>query len=722
MLRKALPALWLAAAALVGSATEATAQRRERPEHTYGFRCAFDSVQQDQFRQNPGAEQDYKNFLRRVATMTPTEQARVNALPDVTVPIVFHIIHNGGSSNISDQQVIGALNIINRDFNKENPDTANIDPRFVALASRPGFKFKLAQIDPNGNCTSGITHTYSTQTLVGDNNVKNVIRWDVNRYLNVWVCENANGAGGYAILPCGGGSLYDGIVIRNQQFGNTGTSCGRTNNFCARSLTHELGHYFGLPHTWGGSNTPGLASNCGIDDGIADTPNTIGANGSSCNLNEATCGPVANTENYMDYATCAKMFTIGQRAVMRASLLLGCRATLVSQANLVATGTNDGYQAPACPPVAAFRPVTNVICPGGSVNFVDESYGNLGTVNYAWSFPGGTPSTATTQNVTVTYATPGTYDATLTITTPFGPSTITKTQVVRVLGNNAAVPAPYAQTFEDDTWVDNTTNPDRNWRNEAAMGTAVRWQRITGVNGPSKPGSSALRLQLPNLSAGYITTLYSPLINLSGNGSINDYQLVFDYAYARRTTSSSDVLRMAFSADCGNTWSSNITIANGPLTTNTGRPTPVTGTFTPTATEWNSYTLGVPATMQNATGLMVRMEVVAGGGNNIFLDNVRVESPTATRVRDMSTRGISVLPNPLTHETAVQFALDKPTTAQVQVLDLLGRTVLSVPAQQFGAGQQRIELGAEGKRLSPGVYLVQLTLDQDRFTSRVLVQ
>lgn len=718
MLRKALPALWLAAATVFGTVDQAQAQHRERPEHTFGFRCSFDSVQQEQFRRNPGMEQDYRNFLRRASEVTPAEQARINALPDVIVPVVFHVVHNGGASNISDAQVIDALRIINRDFNKENPDTATIDPRFVALASRPGFQFRLAQIDPNGNCTTGITHTFSTQTLVGDNNVKNVIRWDTNRYLNIWVTERANGAGGYAFLPCGGGSLNDGIVILNTQFGSIGRSC-RT-NFCIRSLTHELGHYFGLPHTWGGSNTPGLASNCSIDDGIADTPNTVGSSGGICNLNEATCGPVANTQNYMDYATCASMFTIGQRNVMRASLNLACRSTLVSPANLVATGTNNGFQAPPCPPVAAFRPTTNVVCPGGAVNFVDESYGNLGTVTYAWSFPGGTPSTANTQNVTVTYAAAGTYDVTLTITGPNGTSTLTKQQVVRVLGAGAAFPAPYAEAFEDNNWLNNPANADKNWRNEAASGSNERWTRVTGVNGPSLAGNSALRLRLPNISDGAVTTLYSPLINLTTSNA-TDNRLVFDYAYARLTAGSDDVVRIAFSSDCGSSWTTNVNIATGLLVSNTGGQ-PVTGSFAPSATEWRTRTLPVPSALQGASNLLVRLEAVAGGGNNLFLDNFRVESATVTRTRDLTTHRISVLPNPLTRETAVEFSLDKPTTAQVQVLDLLGRTVLRTAQQQLGSGQQRIALGTDGQQLSPGVYLVQLTLGQERFTSRVLVQ
>ncbi|GAB2965080.1 hypothetical protein GCM10027048_38260 [Hymenobacter coalescens] len=721
MIRKALPILWLAAVALLGSAGQASAQRQQRPEHTYGFRCAFDSVQQAEFARHPGMEQDYLNFLRRATRMTPAEQARINATPDVIVPVVFHVIHNGANTagNISDDQVRDALRIINRDFNKENADTANIDPRFRPIAARPGFQFRLAKKDPNGNCTSGITHTFSAQTLVGDNSVKNVIRWDVNRYLNVWVTENANGAGGYAILPCGGGSLNDGIVIRNGQFGSIGTSCGRTSNFCARSLTHEVGHYFGLPHTWGRSNTPGQMANCNDDDGIADTPNTIGAQ-QDCNLTQASCGPIANTENYMDYANCSKMFTEGQKTVMRASLALSCRATLVSAANLVATGTNDGYVAPTCPPVAAFRTGTTTVCAGGAVEFIDDSYGNLGTVTYAWSFPGGSPATSTQQNVTVTYAAPGVYDATLTISGPTGTSTVTRQQVVRVLGAAAKVPTPYSEAFEDNEWQANSVNADRNWRNETSGSTTDRWQRINGVNGPTMTGTSALRLRLPNIADGVVTTLYSPVLDLTAAGG-NGYQLVFDRAYARQATTSSDQLRVAFSGDCGVTWTNNVNINAGLLISNTGS-LPVAGAFTPTASEWRTTTLNIPASLQGSSSLVVRLQVSAGGGNNLYLDNFRVQLPLATRAQDMSTRGISVTPNPLTHETAVQFALDKPTTAQVQVLDLVGRTVLTTDAQQFASGQQRIALGGEGKRLSPGVYLVQLTLGQERFTSRVLVQ
>ena len=39
------------------------------------------------------------------------------------IPTVIHIIHYGGSSNISNDQIYDAIRIINEDFNKLNDDT-----------------------------------------------------------------------------------------------------------------------------------------------------------------------------------------------------------------------------------------------------------------------------------------------------------------------------------------------------------------------------------------------------------------------------------------------------------------------------------------------------------------------------------------------------------------------------------------------------------------------
>ena len=51
----------------------------------------------------------------------------------VYIPIVFHILHNGGSENISDEQIMDQFNILNRDFRLMNSDAANVHADFQGL-------------------------------------------------------------------------------------------------------------------------------------------------------------------------------------------------------------------------------------------------------------------------------------------------------------------------------------------------------------------------------------------------------------------------------------------------------------------------------------------------------------------------------------------------------------------------------------------------------------
>ena len=36
------------------------------------------------------------------------------------IPVVFHILHNGGPENTSEEQILNALEVINRDFRLQN--------------------------------------------------------------------------------------------------------------------------------------------------------------------------------------------------------------------------------------------------------------------------------------------------------------------------------------------------------------------------------------------------------------------------------------------------------------------------------------------------------------------------------------------------------------------------------------------------------------------------
>src|SRR5688572_3359664 len=377
----------------------------QRPEITKAqqpvrMECGTDQYQQELVKTNSGLADLSVERLSRNRAASGNPQPRSNQQGVKIIPVVVHVMHDySTSTNISRAKILDGLRMLNEDFNKLNPDTALVVPTFKQRMANVEVEFRLATKDPNGNCTEGITRTYYPQTQNATDNVKSLIQWDPTRYLNIWVAGNlANGAGAYATFPCGNPAL-DGIVTRADRIGFT----------YSHTVSHEACHYFGLDHTWG-PGPVGVAGNCSTDDGIADTPVTIGGSTPVCNLSQIHCGNLVNIQNIMDYGGCLIMFTQGQKAAMQNALNLPCRTNLWSSANLAATGTN-GIPAVACVPIADFNANQKTICEGESIQFNDYSYNAIpnGTWTWAWTFPGGSPATSSAQHPLVTYPNPGIY-------------------------------------------------------------------------------------------------------------------------------------------------------------------------------------------------------------------------------------------------------------------------------------------------------------------------
>jgi PKD repeat protein len=117
-------------------------------------------------------------------------------------------------------------------------------------------------------------------------------------------------------------------------------------------------------------------------------------------------------------------------------------------------------------PVADFTSNVTVIDKGQSVQFTDQS---TDATSWSWSFDGGTPSTSTAQNPTVTYNTAGTFTVELTATNAVGSDTKTKTSYITV---NEVVVAPVANFTASATSVtegstvtftDQSTNDPTSW-------------------------------------------------------------------------------------------------------------------------------------------------------------------------------------------------------------------------------------------------------------------
>jgi hypothetical protein len=144
-------------------------------------------------------------------------QGKTQTQPIFTIPVVFHVLHNGGPENISDAQIQDALVILNRDFNKLNPDTANIVAAFQNVAADCQIEFRLATLDENGQCTTGITRHYENAAdwEVSSSNYK--YTWNRTKYLNIYVVKSLPpGIAAYTYLPGTSSAIMDAVVVSGQ--------------------------------------------------------------------------------------------------------------------------------------------------------------------------------------------------------------------------------------------------------------------------------------------------------------------------------------------------------------------------------------------------------------------------------------------------------------------------------------------------------------------------
>jgi len=270
----------------------------------------------------------------------------------IYIPVVFHVIHNDGLENITQAQIMDQLRILNEDFRKMAGTNGGSSTNPLAVDME--FEFRLAQFDPNGERHDGINRIKSSLTVDARNNVKGLIQWDPRKYLNIWVVQsinNSSGGGegtvlGFAQFPStlSFSPGTDGIVIRADYTGNIQT--GVTSN-AGRTLTHEVGHWIGLFHTFQGGCVGGLSSNCSSQgDQVCDTPPVAASNFGCLPETSNSCSNDSpnlpdQIRNYMDYSdgTCMNMYTPGQKA--RALAQMGLyRSQIYSAANLLAAGIN----------------------------------------------------------------------------------------------------------------------------------------------------------------------------------------------------------------------------------------------------------------------------------------------------------------------------------------------------------------------------------------------
>ena len=265
----------------------------------------------------------------------------------ITIPVVVHVVYRTEVQNISTDQILSQIAVLNEDYRAQNSDKDLVPFYYEEFIADTEIEFCLATQDPEGDWTIGITRT---QTDINDIGVLTQVHytnqggkdaWDPTRYLNIWVADMGGGVGGRASFPGDEPIEEDGVVIDPFNFGTIGTAADSAPYNLGRTTTHEIGHYFNLEHVWG-EGSP----NCNNTDFVEDTPASAMTYLGECPDGDlVSCGSLEMYNNFMFYTNdaCMAHFTPGQKQRMHAAILEfrsgllesnGCLPTAVEEVNL----------------------------------------------------------------------------------------------------------------------------------------------------------------------------------------------------------------------------------------------------------------------------------------------------------------------------------------------------------------------------------------------------
>ncbi len=667
--------------------------------------CGTDEMMEIVMHRDPSLKQRQEEMMIAAAANKLEVHSRAAIY---TIPVVFHVIHTGGAENISREQILDQLRVLNADFQYKNWNKAAIRSQFKARAADCQIQFKLASIDPSGNCTDGINRIFSPLGVEVDQsseNFKALSYWDSKKYLNVWVVTSIKSviSGGttlgYAYFPSMLPANKNGIVLRSDVLGSIGT--GLKSGDSGRTLTHEVGHWLGLLHTFSGDCL-------GQGDFCDDTPPVTGTfTNSSCPVAGNSCtndnpDELDLWEDYMDYAkgTCSGMFTANQKSIMFSYLAVSPRASVVSASNLIATGVTLSNTSP----IANFTSSQRVVCAGSPVVFYDISC-KAAVSGRSWTFAGASTPSSAAQNPVVTYQTAGKYKVTLLVQNASGNNTKSVDEYITVTPPSASYPN-LEETFEngDPAGHGYRSITPRPWEWIATAGFTGNHCFVAPVKSTDTPGT--------------VFSFVTPAVDLTKLSAASS-RFTFYVSYAQKVATSSEVVRVFISTDCGNSFTNIYERgSNGTLLQYSGAP--LTNNFFPTnANQWKRIGLTSLSAYTTFKQVIFKVDVVSNAGNPVYIDNVNIsEWYAGNQTVPLEKVKAVVYPNPAQDAATIELDFNQTSSGTIDLYDLTGRKISNLYTGNFAIGNNKFTLNNPGAAAG-ALFLVKITTPDGQITKAI---
>lgn len=609
-----------------------------------------------------------------------------------TIPVVFHIIHNGDSigvsENLSDEIIIAQLNALNRDFRGLNEDSTLIPNIFKPLFTDAQIEFCLAKIKPDGSFTSGIERYNFNQDGWDLDSINSYIKpntiWDRAEYLNIWSIKfkgNLENSliNGFAQPPFATlSNQTDGIVVRYDKLGTNG-----------RVAVHEIGHWLGLFHIWGDDN--GLCSNdlSGGTDGIDDTPDQGGPYYNCPSGSPESCGSSDMFMNYMDYTDdeCSLLFTHEQRNAMhqvlenfRASLQSSSVCNVLLDLNIlkVYTPNTTVCQQSFYPHILVKNEGLDTIR-NFNIDFVvnDSTYESK-----TWDI-----TLAPFEEVDLFFSLHF-FDSGNQYNTLFDITSVNsganeyhfnnkKSINFNSINTGVGIETPYVENFETNLLSNlNIQNfdSDKTW---------------TVIN---ESDYSAIFMENFNYDIGEIDNLLTADFSIEGENSA----LNFEYAYKALNQIVEDTFTVFASQNCGIHWiklwqKSGLELSNQMVETNY---------FSPILSDFISVNIDL-SFLNNLEKVRFKFENKSGGGNNLYLNNFDIGYlPSDTlSLYFVDNIDFNLFPNPANNNLTV--SMKSRGKYHLRIIDLLGKIIFK---DTFLNNEYNLNI----HDLTKGVYYIQL--------------